>query len=93
MKKMEYILHGKSKMVYWIKPDINFSLGLEEDEIKTVYNLVIGSECGDLDKLTYEEVMEIKKYVSKIMNDIIEDNYYELYKKFIKELSFRDGKI
>lgn len=93
MKKIEYVKYGLPQRVYEIQTDIELALGLEEDEIKTIYELAIGGECGSIDKLTYNEVVEIKKYVSKIMNDIIEDNYYELYKKFIKELSFRDGKI
>lgn len=92
MRKLEYVRHGQPHIIYSIKPDINFSLGLEEAEIRELYSVVIGGECGQVDKLTYTEVMEIKKYVSKIMNDIIEDNYYELYKKFIKELEYRNGK-
>lgn len=91
MKKVEYIKYGLPQRVYEIKTDIDLALGLEEPEIRELYELAIGGECGQVDKLTYAEVIEIKKYVSKIMNDIIEDNYYELYKKFIKELEYRRG--
>ena len=91
MKKVEYVKYGLPQRVYEIKTDIDLALGLEEAEIREVYELAIGGECGSIDNLTYQEVMEIKKYVSKLMNDIIEDNYYELYKKFIKELEYRKG--
>lgn len=91
MKKVEYIKYGLPQRVYEIKTDIDLALGLEEEEIREIYDLAIGGECGQVDKLTYQEVMEIKKYASKVMNDIIEDNYYELYKKFIKELEYRKG--
>lgn len=91
MRKLEYVRHGQPHIIYSIKPDTNLSLGLEEAEMREVYELAVGGECGNIDELTYQEVIEIKKYVSKIMNDIIEDNYYDLYKKFIKELEYRKG--
>lgn len=91
MKKVEYVKYGLPQRVYEIGTDIDLALGLEEAEIRAVYDLAIGGECGSIDKLTYAEVIAIKKYVSKIMNDIIEDNYYELYTKFRKELEYREG--
>lgn len=91
MKKVEYVKYGLPQRVYEITTYIDLVLGLEEAEMREIYELAIGGKCGSIDNLTYQEVVEIKKYVSKLMNDIIEDNYYELYKKFIKELEYRKG--
>lgn len=91
MRKVEYVKYGQPQSMYVLESDIDLALGLEEAEIREIYELAVGGECGDIDKLTYAEVVAIKKYISKVMNDIIEDNYYELHKKFLKELEYRKG--